>query len=165
MMHYMDPDFQRQLDEYNDSRGGPAKIALAYHPEKERWQVFAIPVQDSHHPLARNEITAQLTRPLPDDSGRHGILLNTWQGAQGEYLPLDGRLFEALDFANSFTSKDHFEKTIEEPEMRREMARTKRVMDAATAAKQYWWKLDSIVKSMNPAVRVGGDWRATRPWR
>jgi len=108
MMRTLDPDFQRRVDEFNRCQGGPVHIALAWNPYIDKWQVFAIPVQDSHHPLARNSVTASLRRPLPDDSSRDGILLFTWQDENGVPLPLDERLFDSLRLADSFRDKEHF---------------------------------------------------------
>src|SRR6266550_8874487 len=110
-----DADFQKKLDDFNAGRGGPAHIAVAFHPEKERWQIFVIPVMDSMHPLARNEKTAKMIRPFPDGSGREGILLNTWEGAKGEFEPMDDRLFEAIDFADGFKDLHHFDQVVEGP--------------------------------------------------
>src|SRR5687767_2959715 len=98
MIRQVDPDFQRRIDEWNSAKGGPAHIAVAWNPQKSRWQIYAIPVADSAHPLARHKHTSMLMTNLPDSSGRRGILLNTWQGAGGDFLPLDERLFEALHY-------------------------------------------------------------------
>lgn len=164
MINYVDPDFQRRLDEWNDAKGGPTCIALAWHPQKDRWQVFAVPVSDSYHPLARNKHTAKMLTNFPDGSGRRGILLNTWQGAQGEFLPLDERLFEAINWADSFRDRQHFENTIEAHETKRELAQQKHLRDLAAYGREYWWRLNSVMKNMNPEVNVGGDWRAKQPW-
>lgn len=155
----VDPDFQRRIDEWNAAHPGPADIAVAWHPQKNRWQVFAIPTKDSSHPLARHKHTPMLVRPFPDDSGRQGILLNTWQGAKGEFLPLDERLFEALHYADSFRSKEHFEETITNPDVQKELETSKKARDLAHAAREYWWKLDSLTINMNPANKQGGAWR------
>jgi len=159
MNRQVDPDFQRRIDEWNAAHPGPADIAIAWHPVKNRWQVFAMPVADSSHPLARHEHTSMLMMNLPDSSGRRGILLNTWQGAGGEFLPLDERLFEALHYADSFRSKDHFEETITNPDKAKEIATSKKAADLIHAAREYWWKLDSLTINMNPANRQRAGWR------
>lgn len=165
MIRAVDPQFQVRIDEWNASHGGPSVIAVAWNPKKDRWQIFAIPVENSPHPLARNDFTSKMSRPLPDDSGRSGIILNTWEGAQGEFLPLDERLFEALNWADSFRSKQHFDDTIKNPELQAEMAVSKKARDMAYAGRSYWAKLSEITISMNPNVRVGGDWRSAKGLR
>lgn len=163
MMTYMDPDFRRRLDDWNSSKGGPAIIDLVWNPIKNRWQVFAVPVADSAHPLARHKHTSMLLSTYPDGSGKRGILLNTWQGAKGEFLPLDERLFEALDYADSFKSRHHFEETIKNPEIQAELSVSKKARDMAYASRSYWQKLDSLV--INPNIPGPGDWRAKQGWR
>lgn len=163
MMIQMDPDFRRRLDDWNSARGGPAVIDLVWNPKKDRWQVFAVPVADSTHPLARHKHTSKLISAYPDGSGKQGILLNTWQGAKGEFLPLDERLFEALDYADSFKSRHHFEETIKNPEIQAELAISKKARDMAYASRSYWQKLDSL--TINPNIPAGGDWRAKERWR
>lgn len=165
MMYYLDPDFQRRLEEFNLSRGGPAYIAVAWDVNKARWRIWAIPVNDSRHPLARNGITSKMSRPLPDGSGRWGVPLNLWQGLNGEFEPMDERLFEAIVYADSFRSRKHFEETIEQADIQRELAQSKKLRDISYAARSYWWGLDRVVKNMNPNVSSPGDWRATRSWR
>ena|SRR5688572_1767756 len=159
MMQYLDPDFQRRLDEFNQSRGGPSHIAVAWDSKKNRWRIWAIPVQDSHHPLAKNDLTNKMSRIIPDNSGRWGIALNLWQGPNGEYEPMDERLFDSLRLADSFASKDHFEKHFGEPATALELAQRKRIRDIVAGAKSYWWALDKLTIGMNPAVKAPGDWR------
>lgn len=165
MIYTVPEDFQVRLDAYNAANPGPAYIALAWHPEKLRWQVFAVPTEVSYHPLARNDATMKLVTSFPDQSGRRGVLLNTWQGAEGEFLPLDERLFEALAYADSFRDREHFERTINGPAAQKELAHKRHLRDIAASARSYWWKLDQVIKNMNPAVSSPGDWRASKPWR
>ena len=125
--------------------------------------VFAIPQEDSPHPLARHNIK-KLCRPFPDGSGQEGVILFTWAkrdafGSDTGYAPLDERLFEVLDMADSFKDRQHFENTIEASELRREQATNTRVRDIAYGAKEYWANLDSLTISMNPSTHAPGDWR------
>jgi hypothetical protein len=159
-------EFQRKLDDFNASQGGPSQVAVAWHPKKSRWQVFAIPVQDAAHPMARNDVTRSMLRPLPDDSGRRGILLFTWcaRNAQGDdsgFQPLDDRLFETLHWADSFRDKRHFEQTMEEPELRRKVAEEKRIRDIAYGAKEYYFNWDKLMMNYNTAIQRKADWRTT----
>lgn len=167
MMQQVDEDFQRKIDNWNSDKGGPSYIAVAWNPVKERWQVFAIPIQESHHPLAKNHLTQKLMRRLPDESGREGVLLFTWCNRDERsndvgFEPLDDRLFQALDWADSFKSKRHFEETIKEPEIVAERTMKKRLRDIAGAATEYWYKLDSL--TINPNIPAGGDWRGAKAW-
>jgi len=159
MMYYIDEDFQRELDQFNISQGGPARIEVCWNPTKHRWTVYAVPQGDSFHPLARNDVTQKLMTNFLDGSGRRGVLLFSWEDAKGDYLALDGRLFDALRLADSFRSRRHYEETVEEPEVKRELAMQKRLRDIAGAASRYWHRLDNIIKSMNPSVGSTGDWR------
>jgi len=157
MINQVDPDFQRKLDQFNSSQGGPSKVEICWDMRRNRWCVFAIPVDYGHHPLSKTWVTPKLLRPFLDGSGRTGVFLFTWQDANGEYLPLDDRIFQALHFADSFTSKDHFEKSIEEPEMQRELSRKKDLRDIAYGAKNYWFNLDK-----QTSIPGRGNWRRAR---
>lgn len=181
--------FQDTLDAFNRSQGPPTEIAVVWNdkafkrevkkdawgiPVYEydgRWQVFAVPVSESTHPLARNSRTRKLLSRLPDDSGREGVLLFTWCerneiGHDVGFLPLDTRLLDALIFADSFRDKQHFEKTIKNPELEREKRDIKTLQAIMGAGQQYWKGIDSLTISMNPDVRVGGDWRGAKArWR
>lgn len=174
-------EYQRKIDAFNSARGGPTHVAVAWNPMAKktlvktehgvpvydytgRWQVFAIPVYDSAHPLARNEVTRKLMKRLPDDSSREGVLIFTWcqrneAGDDVGYEPLDNRIFQLLDWADTFKDKQHFDKAIKEPELRRELADKARFRAIAGGAAEYWRGLDKLTISMNPATRVGGSWR------
>jgi hypothetical protein len=157
MMQYVDPDFQRKLDEFNASQGGPSYIDVCWDPHRDRWTVFAVPQDYGHHPLSKTWVTPKLMRNFLDGSGRRGVFLFTWRGANGEYMPLDDRLFTALRYADSFSDKRHFEKTIEEPEAKREMELKKERRDIAYAAKEYWWNLANVTSAGNH-----GNWRRAK---
>lgn len=157
MNHQVDVDFQRQLDQFNDSQGGPSRVAVCWDDQKQRWIVWIVPVNDSAHPMARNDMTKKLLRPLPDESGRWGVRLFTWQGADGRFLPLDGRLFQSLLWADSFRDKQHFENTIEAPEAKKDLAARQQARDLAYAAKNYWWSHDKL--SVGRHVNSGWRWR------
>lgn len=153
----VDADFQRKLDQFNDSQGGPSQIAVAWNNQSGRWQIYAVPVQDSHHPLARQKNLLQLMRTFPDGSDRRGVLLFTWQDDKNGYLPLDDRLFHALHWADSFSSRRHFEETIDEPEFKKELALKKNVREMTKACANYWYTLDRL--AINPHIKGPGDWR------
>lgn len=160
----VDSAFQRELDGFNDARGGPTRVAVAWNPKMGRWQVFAIPVYDSAHPLARNQFTKKLLKRLPDDSCRDGVLIFTWcardsKGDDVGYEPLDNRIFQLLDWADTFKDRQHFEKTIQEPEIRAELATKARTRAVAGGVAEYWKNLDKLTISMNPSTRAGAGWR------
>jgi hypothetical protein len=157
MMQYVDPDFRRKLDQFNDSQGGPSSVEVCWDPKRNRWTVYAIPVDYGHHPLAKNWVTPKLLRPFLDGSGRQGVFLFTWQSETGEYLPLDDRLFTTLHWADSFSDKHHFEKTIEEPEARREIAGEKERRNLAAVAREYWWNLGIVSNASGK-----GNWRRAK---
>ena len=181
MQRQVDPDYQRKIDSWNQSHPGPADIAVAWNPKaikivvkaglfgpvydyEGRWQVFAIPVNDSPHPKARNELTKTLMKPFPDDSGRVGILLFTWckRGETGSDIgekELDDSLFATLAWADSFADRQHYEHTIEATEQKKEMAEKQATRDIAYAGKEYWWNLPNVTVSMNPQTRAGAGWR------
>jgi hypothetical protein len=157
-------DFLRDLDNFNASRGGPTRVAPAWNPQLARWQIFAIPVYDSPHPLARNQFTKKLMKRLPDDSGREGVLIFTWcardaAGRDVGFEPLDTRIFQLLDWADTFKDKQHFEKAIQEPELQREIAQKRRFRAVAGGVAEYWRNFQKLTLSMNPATRTGAGWR------
>lgn len=162
MMQYLDEDTQRGLDQFNQSQGGPARIELCWHPYKDRWAIFAVPQDYGTHPLAKNWVTPKLMTPFPDGSGRQGVALGLWQGANGEYLPIDERFYEALRYADSFRSKDHYDEVFTQREQAQELEESKRLRDIAYGAKNYWFHYDRVIKSMNPANGSTGDWRASK---
>ena len=157
MMCYVDPDFQRKLDEFNAAQGGPSYIDLCWNPRSDRWTVWAVPQDYGHHPLSKTWVTPKLLRKYLDGSDKRGVFLFTWQGAQSEFLPLDDRLFEALRWADSFSSKDHFERTIEQPEMKRNLTLKKELRDIAYGAREYWWNLAKVTASHGH-----GNWRRAK---
>jgi len=153
------PDFQARIDTFNDAQGGPARIAMAWDIRAERWRVYAVPVYDSTHALARNSITRQLLRPFCDESGRQGVPLFFWDD------PLDERLFTMLRWADSFSDRQHFEKAVEGPEQQREAQQSRRWKDALNGAREYWSTLDRTLVPTNPNVASTGDWRAKQSFR
>ena len=162
-MRDVDPDFQRKIDDWNDQIGGPSKIALAWNPRTERWVVYAIPVQGSNHPLARNDITKKMCSRLPDDSGREGVLLFSWcmrdhRHNDVGFLPLDDRLFETLSLC-LVRDHRHYEETMERPQEKKEIEEKKSIRVIAGAQAEYFKNYDNLTISMNPATRSGGDWR------
>lgn len=164
MIRHPDPDFTRELALFNDQQGGPTAVDVAWHPEKERWQVFAVPQYQSSHPLAQHDATAKLMSNFPDESGKRGILLFTWcerdKGyADAGFKPLDSRLFYFLRWADTFRDKDHFKETIEDPQLVREMAEKKHLRDIVGGGVEYFNKLDKVTVSMNPATKAGAGWR------
>lgn len=166
MIYPVPEDFQRKLDDFNASQGGPSYVAVCWHPGKERWQVFAVPQDHGSHPLARRDITIKLCRPFPDGSSRRGVLLFTWCRRDNHnrdlgFEPLDDRIFHTLHWADSFRSRRHFEETIEEPEMVANAIRNKELRDIAGAAAEYWHGIDRLV--VGPGT--SGDWRGKAWWR
>ncbi len=166
MMRTVPEDFQRKVDDWNAGHPGPAAIAIAYNPRDERWEVWAVPTEMSSFAGARNDVTARLVRPLPDDSSRQGIKLFKWaeyneKGQEIGYLPLDNRVFDAIHYADSFRSKDHFKDTVSNPEVEKEVREKAHVRAIAAGAAQYWKSFDRPLVSMNPSIKSGGDWR----WR
>lgn len=162
MMRTIDQDWERKLDEFNSAQGGPSRVAICYDPKIERWTVWAIPIQDSHHPLGRNKNVQILLRSFPDGSGRQGVRIFIWcdvddNGRDIGYRALDDRVFEALRYADTFSDKDHFEKVFTEPDMRRERNFNKFLREIAYAARSYWFTLDRL--AVNPHVKGPGDWR------
>lgn len=157
MNRRVDPEFQRKLDDFNASKGGPARIEVAWNPKSERWEIWCVPVMDSTHPLARNQNTAQQIRPFPDDSGREGVFLNTW-GTKERFEPLDDRLFEAINFADSFRDRHHFEEIIESPEFKAEARSKADLREKAAATRRYYQGIDSLTIG---AHSKSADWR----WR
>jgi hypothetical protein len=169
MMRTLDADFQRKVDEFNQSIGGPSQIAVAWNPRINRWEVWAVPVADSFHPLAKNDHTRKLLRPFPDDSGRWGIRLFVWcrrdtQGRDIGPCEPDDRIFSLLRFVDRF-DKDAFRRSVEAPEAQRELAERQALRDTVGAAVEYYWHLDRALVPVNPAIPTTGDWRATKWWR
>lgn len=170
MNRTVDPEFQRQIDQWNQSHPGPALIAVAWHPKKGRWQIWAIPTEISRAPLAKNDLTAKFMRPLPDDSGRRGILLFSWCewdqfGNDIGYAPLDQRVFDTLHWCDSFRSRQHFEETIKNPELQKEIREKERIRAVAAGTAQYYYNIPNPMVSMNPDIKnVGGDWRSAK-WK
>lgn len=154
-MMYVDPSFQERLDRFNEAQSGPSQIAIAWDSKYNRWRTWVIPIADSYAPGARNARTMSLLETMPD--GRRAVKLNLWQGADGEYLPLDERYFDALRWADSFRDKQHFEETIERPEFQKEIAFNKRLRDIAYGARSYHWNRDKLM--INPHLKGPGDWR------
>jgi len=160
----VDAEFQLKVDSFNDAQGGPSRIELCYDPYSERWSVWAVPVQDSHHPLGRNKNVQKLLRPFPDGSGRRGIRVFDWceRDAVGRdigFRPLDDRIFYALHLADSFADRRHFEETFEAPAAKKELAQKSHLRELAYAARSYWQSLDRL--AVNPYIKGSGDWR----WR
>ena len=164
MMLQVDESFQRKLDAFNGSQGGPSYIAAAWHPRKNRWQIFAVPRNDSAHPLARNEVTAKLMSNFPDDSGRRGVLLFSWckrdeHARDIGFEPLDDRLFTTLHWADSFRDRHHFEEVIKTPELQREIREKADIRAVAAGAANYWKHIDRVLVSMNTTNKMTADWR------
>src|SRR5207245_268670 len=145
---------QRKLDEFNASQGGPSRIEVCWDIRRDRWCIYAIPQDYGHHPLSKTWVTPKLLRPFVDGSGRVGVFLFTWVDEQGNFLPLDDRLFKALHYADSFSSKDHFEKTITEPAIQRELQQKKELREIAYGARSYWFGLDKAT-----SIPGRGNWR------
>jgi hypothetical protein len=158
-MQTVDTDFQRQLDEFNESQGGPAYIELCWDMRRNVWTVWAIPVDYGTHPLAKNWVTPKLMKPFLDGSGRMGVFLFTWSDPDstppGGFMPLDGRLFNALRYADTFRDKHHFDQTITEPELKKEMLLKKETRDIAYGAASYWAGLNRVMVGSN----FKGNWR------
>jgi hypothetical protein len=164
MIRTVDQEFQQKLDEWNRSHPGPADVAAAWNPRIERWEIWAIPTEMSSHERAHNDVTIKLMRPFPDNSSRVGIKLFVWadfneKGQDVGYMALDNRVFDALHWADSFRSRRHFEETISDPEIEKEVKRKAHIRAVAAGTAQYWHTLDRPAVSMNPAVKVPADWR------
>ena len=158
-MERLTPDERRKLDEFNQSQGEP-HIEILWDHKQKRWTLYALSSGTSH-PQYSVENLRKLSRPLPDGSGRQGVFLFTWaqRDALGQdlgYLPVDGRLFDALHWADTFSDRRHFEKTFEDPEVARDVAQKRALRDIAYGARSYFWGLDKLIKGPHS---VGGDWR------
>lgn len=164
-MIYPVPDsFQRTLDDYNDSVGGTARIELCWHPEKERWQIFAVVVGGNSHPDHRPDDVKKLYKAFPDGSGRYGVLLFTWcdRNARGDdigYLPLDQRVIDALVYCDTRRDKHHFDNTFTAAEDAKDLDEKKRIRAIAGAGAEYYKGYDNLSISMNPTTKAGGSWR------
>lgn len=171
MIYDVPSEFQAKVDEFNLSQGGPARVETAWNPKTSRWEVWAIPVDHSSHPLGKKDTVLKLLRDFPDHSGRRGVKLFVWckrddKGRDTGFVQLDDRIFETLRWADSFRSKDAFQRVVEEPQMRKDLALKRRIRDIAYGAREYWWGLDNLIVSMNPEVRSGADWRTAKGgWR
>jgi len=157
MLQHVDPDFQRKLDQFNASQGGPSYIDVCWDMRRNRWCIFAVPQDYGHHPLSKTWVTPKLLRPYLDGSSKKGVFLFTWQDDRGEFLPLDDRLFTTLYWADSFRSKEHYEETVEQPEAKRELAEQKERRNIASAAREYWW---NMAIASNAAGK--GNWRRAK---
>lgn len=169
MMLTVPEDFQRKIDQWNDSHPGPSDIAVAWNPRTSRWEIWAIPTEMSYAPTARNDLTAKLMRPFPDDSSRRGIKLFSWSewnehGQDIGYAPLDDRIFDSLHWADSFRSKDHFEETVTQPEILKEIREKKHIRAVAAGTAQYYHNIPNPMISMNPDVKQKADWRSAN-WK
>lgn len=167
MIYEVDRDFQRKLDEFNAAQQPRVvDIYAVWDPRIDRWTIWALPVDHSSHPLHRKHITKKLCKPFPDGSGREGVrlfVLAEYNARMEDigFMPLDDRLFDMLRLADTFSSKDHYEKTFEEPEARKALAQQKAVRDIAYGARSYWFGLDNLIVSKSTDIPSGGDWR----WR
>lgn len=155
-------DFQRKLDDFNNSQGGNISVDVCFDPKIKRWTVWAVPEGDTTHPKYRPEALKQLVRPFPDESGRWGVKLFTWAetDTKGDDIGprnLDDRVFQVLRWADSFQDRQHFEKVFEAPETRRELATRQDAREIAYHAKNYWYGLDRTTVGYGSK----GDWR----WR
>lgn len=164
MIYDVPEEFKRKLDDFNADQGGPTAIAVAWNQKKERWQIWAIPIDGSHHPLYNPGRLHDMCRPVPDGSGRMGVLLMSWckrdsHGSDIGFMPLDDRLLHALKWADSFADRRHFENTIEQQEFKKEAELRNDVREVAYAAKSYWHSMDRL--AVAPHTKGGGDWR----WR
>lgn len=158
MMLTVDPDFQRKLDLFNDSQGGPVTIVVCWDPKRSRWAVYAVPYDYGSHPLSRTYIHEGLMTNFLDGSDRRGVLLYRWQDEFKNFLPLDDRLIRSLQYADTFRDKEHFKNTVENPEVLQELAKSKEMRDIAYGAKSYWWNV------ANTTVHAGGrgNWRRAK---
>lgn len=175
-------DFQRKVDAFNDSRGGPVRVAVVWDPKavkfqtkvlygqpvydyNGRWKVYSVPT------VIDNKAMKAFARPLPDDSGRLGMLVFTWckrneAGDDVGFEPLDDRIFKTLDELDTFKDRDSYDRLVNKPTERKEEAERKGLREIAGAQAEYFRFLDKLTVSMNPATRgVRGDWRALKPWR
>jgi hypothetical protein len=158
MMLYVDEDFQRTLDDFNASQGGPVTIVVCWNPRKDRWTVYAVPYDYGTHPLSKTYVHPKLMSNFLDGSGRRGVLLFSWQDVDGSYLPLDDRLIRALKLADSFQSKTHFEENFITPELQRQAAQDKEVRNIAYGARSYWWNVPTVTVGSHS----GGNWRRAK---
>lgn len=162
-------DFQRKLDQFNTAQGGPSRVEVAWNPKSSRWEVWAVPTEIAGIGKFR-DVTARLRRPFPDDSSREGIKLFTWEeynekGQRIGFLPLDNRIFDALRWADSFRSKNHFDETIKNPEIEKEVRSKAHIRAVAAGTANYWANLDRTLVSMNPGIKAKAAWRDAGHYR
>lgn len=168
MVYHVPEDFQRKLDEFNASQvPRVSDITVCWDPHKSRWAIYAIPVSDTSHPHYRPDATRKLLTNFVDGSGRRGVYLGSWAqrantGHDIGFMPLDDRFFHALKYADTFSSRTHFEDTIEKTEARAELEQNARIRDIAYGARSYWWNLDR--PTIGQHARNPG-WRGQRAWR
>lgn len=155
MQREPDGGFLQKLRDFNDSQGGPMEVAVCWDDIKHRWVVWVIPHGPVTHPLHSPKKVRQHLKTMPD--GRKGVKLFTWQDGEGEYLPLDDRLLHSLKLADSFSSRQHFEEAVENPETLKNMQERDGLRDVLQGTMDYYYGWDRAV--IGPGSR--GDWR----WR
>lgn len=163
-------EFQRKLDEFNRSVGGPTEVRVVWEPRSERWEVWAIPLYPSSHPKARFFHRGLLKR-LPTEEELWGVHIFTWcvrdeNGRDIGYAPLDDRIFTVLRTIDTYKrslSASELRERLEEEKDEREK---KRLRDIIYSLAEYYKRIDSPIISMDPSIRVKGDWRTpTSPYR
>lgn len=166
MILTVDEGFQRKLDDFNAAQGGGQKVAVVFDAKQKIWTVWVVPCGDTSHRDYDPVKLRSLLREFPDYSGRRGVKLFDWADEvkdpySNEMVkvrrPLDDRLFKVLHMADTFKSRQHFEETFEQPEVKNELAVDKSVRDIAGAVREYWWNLDKVLVGAGSR----GNWR----WR
>lgn len=161
-------EFQRKLDDFNASIGGPSRVEVCWNPRTSRWEVWAVPVSDSAHPKARNDRTKELLRRFPDGSGREGVLLFVWcrrdsSGKDVGYVDLDDRIFTTLRWLDTFNNRREFERIMYSDEAK-EAAWKEGLREIVASAVEYWKNIDNPTVSLDPSIRAPADWRTAKAW-
>lgn len=148
-----DEGFLRKLDDFNDAQGGPMRVAVYWSDKKERWDVWILVCGEPSSFGYDATTLKRLLKKTPDS--KDGVRLFTWEKENGEYLPLDDRLLHALKLADSFSSRDHFKRTVEDPEAKKEAEMDSGLADVFRGAASYYYGFDNAVVGAGG----GGNWR------
>jgi len=148
----LDDGFKQKLKDFNSSQGGTVEVAVHWDPKKNRWIVWVIPHGETAHPDYQAAKLRRLLQKMPD--GREGVRLFTWE-RDGEYLPLDDRLFYSLKLADSFQDREHYKRTVEDPNLKAAAEKEAGLKDVVYGASSYYWGLDNL----SVGTHANSGWR------
>ena len=158
------PEFLEKLRDHNIDYGSP-EVAVVWSPESinlgsgrwdPRWEVW-IEVAENTHP-DQKYVTAKGDRV---QGGKTWRFLNTWRDHEDSFAPLDDRFFLALNRADTWSSKDHYQKNVVAPHERAEKAQFDLLKDAARGSAEYYHGYTNTSVSAS----TKGDWRSKMFWR